>query len=394
MSTEVPISTESIQQEIKTSRFGNLVILSYTSGPKIDNDTITNRLRKFTDSQEDIDEAIKVITNSGINTRRQNFSSETPKEEVLKVSAEIGGALIRSAMESHGWDSIDYFVDTSASLNTTVRALTLENAGIDPETVTTKSYRIACAGAVTAFVDALANPNLKNKRVVICALEPLSQHIAPDQYRTASINVPAIFGDDFSAIALNTSDYDLISAETYVKGDGGTIRFNVDYDLNSSDPSLVPEHYILEEQGKQILFVTNDGIFVTIQPPEGDMPSEMNGYKTFKFFIPHTCNVLERVVKKASEMGVNPTQVIMHQPSQKVNEGIQNKAGKSPVLKNLQIPDFVLGKIGRSNSSSATILVVMQCLIKEKMLDPSKPFVFVSLGIGGVITAAVVRSTN
>src|SRR3990167_5409784 len=280
MSTEVPISTESIQQEIETSRFGNLVILSYTFGPKIDNDTIINRLRKFTDSQEDIDEAIKVITNSGISTRRQNFSSETPKEEVLKVSAEIGGALIRSAMESHGWDSIDYFVDTSASLNTTVRALTLENAGIDPETVTTKSYRIACAGAVTAFVDALANPNLKNKRVVICALEPLSQHIAPDQYRTASINVPAIFGDDFSAIALNTSDYDLISAETYVKGDGGTIRFNVDYDLNSSDPSLVPEHYILEEQGKQILFVTNDGIFVTIQPPEGDMPSEMNGYKT------------------------------------------------------------------------------------------------------------------
>lgn len=390
---EVLSGSESIRQEIEVTRLGNLSILDCPWGPKADNNYILNLVQRFNDSPDALQEAKKLIESTGITNRRRSFNSETPKQEVLEETARIGGVLIRAAMENQGWDSIDYFVDTSASLPTEIGELSLKNAGIDPETVSSKSYRIACSGAVSAFVDCLADSDLKGKRTVICALEPLSQHIAPNQYSLDSLNIPAIFGDGYAAIAFNTADFELVSAKTLIIPDRGGLRFKTNYPLPRSDSSLVPSYYSFENEGESIISISEKGVFIKIEEPKGTMPSEMGGVSTTLFFVPHTRNVLRAVLEDAKEKGLNPTQVVMHQPSRQVTEAIKNSLTKAGIT-NLNLPDFLLGKIGRSNSSSATTIFIWQHLAKEERIDPGEPFMLCAPGIGSDITAAVVQSRN
>jgi 3-oxoacyl-[acyl-carrier-protein] synthase III len=268
----------------------------------------------------------------------------------------------------------------------------MEKAGLDPRTTASRPYRMACAGAIAAFVDSLADPNLEEKRVIVCALEPVSQHVSLDQctMEDSALSLPAIFGDDFAAIAFNTSDFKIISPRTHIVYDGAPIRFHTDYPLPETEEGFVPAHYTFGERGKEISSFTKEGFFLEIQEPENGMRSQMDGWKTFKFFVPETIAVIKDVVERAQAQGINVEQAIMHQPSKKVNEGFQRQAGKTESLKGLRIPNFLLGEIRRSNSSSGTALVIWQYLAREGKLNPKEPFLVCAPGIGSAISAGVI----
>ena len=69
---------------------------------------------------------------------------------------------------------------------------------------------------------------------------------------------------------------------------------------------------------------------------------------------------------------------------------LQRQAEKIDTLKDLKIPDFLLGEIERSNSSSGTSLVIWQHLASVGKLDPNKPFLVCAPGIGSAISAGII----
>ncbi|MEK7581442.1 MAG: hypothetical protein AAB512_04105 [Patescibacteria group bacterium] len=376
--------------------FGPATLASQVSGYKLDNATLTDKiLRNSRATPGSIEEAElpksigKFIDATGMSTRYSSTELTRDPARVLERTAAIGAELVREAMQRQGWDHIDYLFDTSASLSPEVAELMLDQANIDPATVITRPYRVACAGAATAFDDSLLDPEARDKNVVVCALEPLSQHTSDGQLTLKNMGIPTIFGDDYAIIAYNPADFEVVSARTHIVYDGAPIRFHTDYGLPPSD-DVIPAHYIFSESGIDISSVSEKGFFIKIEDPESDLPAEMDGIKTATFFIRATAEVIQKVVECAQAKKVDVRQVVMHQPSLKVNEGIQNRVGKYPNLANLNIPDFLLGEIGRSNSSSATTLVIWEHLARTGKLNPRQPFLICAPGIGAVITAAVI----
>lgn len=332
-----------------------------------------------------------MINATGITARRTSRDITPGHDQLIKRTTQIGAELVKAVMEQQGWDSIDCFFDTSASLPAEMGELVLSQAGINTEKVVTKPYRLACAGAVTAFVDSLADPQMRDKRVIICALEPLSRHLSPEQNTLKRLSLPTIFGDDYAAIAYRTSDFEAVCPRTLIIYDGATIHIRTDYDLPQTDENSIPEHYSFGKGGREIASISQRGFFLKIEEPKGDMPSEMDGMLTHQFFVRHTIDVMDNVVDCARKQGVSVQKVIMHQPSLQVNRGIQNRAAKkAEAMKHLRIPDFLLGKVGRSNSSSATTLVIWQHMAKTGYVSSDEPFLLSAPGIGGAITAAVV----
>ncbi len=339
-----------ITRKLELTRFGSMAIASVVSGQKLGVEDIISLVQQSTspDTPDTAELTKRFIQSTGILVRYSSNLNHAENRQVLEKTTQIGAQLIRALMQEQDWDYIDCLIDTSASLQTDIGKQTLINAGIDPEKVVNSHYRIACAGAVTAFVDSLADPTLKGKRIIICALEPLSRHISQSQYSLENLNIPAIFGDDFAAIAYNTADFELVEAKTHVIPDGGIIRFQTDYDLPPHDPESVPSHYVLADSAQSIISISKEGVFIDIKKPRGNLPSEMEGIAAAKFFIRHTSDVIKQVLTIAKQKGVEPRQAIMHQPSLKVNNGIFNKIRESGL--DIEVPEFLLGDIERSNS--------------------------------------------
>lgn len=382
---------EEVRRNIELTPFGPATLASVACGRQVTNADLIDAFKQQSgDDAEMIQKAEELLEATGITERRASWEITTTPEEIIERTSQIGADIVTSLLQQKGWGNVDLLIDTSASLTPQIGRLVMEKAGLDPQKTASRSYRMACAGAIAGVVDSLADPNLKGKRVIVCALEPVSQHVSLDQCTKESLSLPAIFGDDFAAIAFNTSDFDIISPRTHIVFDGAPIRFHVDYPLPSTRENFVPAHYTFGDQGREISSITPEGYFLQIQTPENGMPSSMDGWKTFKFFVPETIKVIRDVVERAWEQGIIVEQALMHQPSKKVNEGFQRKAKEIESLVNLRIPDFLLGEIRRSNSSSGTSLVIWQHLAKVGRLDPNKPLLVCAPGIGSAISAGVI----
>lgn len=381
-----------ISANTELTKFGEATLASVICGTRVTNDDLLYEFKVRTNADpEQVKKAEELLEATGFTVRRASWEITPTHDEIVQRTTKIGAHLIKSLMKEKGWDSVDAVLDTSASLPENIGNKVIEEAGLNPETTASKPYRLACGGAIAAVVDTLADPQMKDKRVIVLALEPLSQHVKPSQCSSKdTIALPAIFGDDFVAIALNTSDFDVVAPRTHIVYDGAPIKFHADYTLPPTDESSIPQHYTFGKDGREISSITKNGVLLNIEEPENGMPSSMDGFKTFKFFVPETITVIKDVVERAHAQGIKVEQAVMHQPSKKVNEGFQRQAGKIDTLKDLRIPDFLLGEIERSNSSSGTSLVIWQHLAREGKLDPKKPFLVCAPGIGSAISAGVI----
>lgn len=378
---------------VELVKFGSSSFASCAYGERVSDDKIygTIELMSGTNpkSRQDVE---RLMQASGIKMRYSSKEIAKDPAQVLEMAAEIGGRLTRVVMAGQGWDSIDYFVDCSSTLPVDIGRRVLGSAGLEIEGVTVKPYRAACAGAVMAFVDTLADEKLQDKRVVICAMETLSQLIACEHFSSdlENVSVPLIFGDDYAAIAYRPSDFQLVSAQNRIVYDGAPTRFNTDYEIPRGARCDANGYYVFGNGGRENINVSDDGVFLNIHKPTGGLPFEMDGRATAKFFIRETVDVIKQVYEDALRRGVSVKKVIMHQPSLRVTDGISRRIRADATLKDLELPDFILGDIERSNSGSATTLVVWQNLVKRKFIDPGEPFLICAPGIGAAISAAVV----
>lgn len=391
--TETAVDVETVLAKLKIARFGGLAISSSPVGFEVNNDALVQMIMEEqppgSDFQED--KVRRKIERTGMTMRRQLIPFGSTLESVVETSALIGGVHIEALKAEKGWESFDVLINTSASLPTEVGAAALKRAGIDPENIMQRSYRIACAGALSAFVDCLADPQLANKRVVIIAIEPLSRHVTKGHFLDMdTLAIPAIFGDDFAAMAFDTSEFELIAARTAAASDHGAFRLYKDYQLPPNDPDVVPRHYSIEAGDEHIFSVTSDGVFIEIEEPQGNLLSEMDGLATFKHLVGRAPREIKKVFEEAQEQTSEPLQTVGHQPSEAVHVGLGNQLLEQ--LPGLEMQPFFLGEIGRSNASSATTPIVMQHSASNRLIDPDRPLLVYSLGIGATIVAAVVKA--
>lgn len=302
---------------IETTKFGKLTLSTAPFAEPVTNEDLLNNV-----PPEQRAAAWESIKSTGINTRYFGHLDHPTHEVMVTEAASASALLIHNAIQGEKWPAFDHLVMTSAFLPEEVASKTLTRGGYDPQRVTFESNRLACSGAVTAFIDALARPGLKDKRVVIVAAEPLSALFDNHHFTAQHVIIPAIFGDDYAALAFRPADYTLIAAKTVVIPDGGIIRLRTWYDLPEHDEERTLSHYEFAAGGREVTSISRRGTFMRQTEPETDISTSMNGIATAKFFIKHTPPVIAAVLAEAARQNIRPRVAIVHQPSQPVVEGI------------------------------------------------------------------------
>lgn len=388
------------QYEIrKPTKFGEaLTIIGDSFGKPISNEALINIAVGLGLPKSEIENARKAIEATGFTNRYFSYlPSETPNAEIaVGRSVSIGATLLKEAMKSHGWsDGIDVFIDTSALLPSSVNKEILEEAGLNPDRVLSKSYRYACAGAVGAFIDCLSDPALKDARIVIAAIEPLSLVIDRSQFLSPkTITIPAIFGDANTLMAFTPNRFHLDVKQILIKPDAGVIKINTLYNFNRMpvDPASVPDYYRFADGGKSIFRYSKSGAYLNIESPAPGTSISMDGMATGFFFGDATTGVITDLLKEYGDPDLlkklNGKNIIMHPASKPVVDRIAKLLWRGKYLDIPRLP-FLMDAAGYSNGSSATTLNRWRYMIENNMVDANMPFLWIAPGIGSAIAGAI-----
>lgn len=374
-----------------------LSIVGHHFGSPVSNEKLLEMAIGFGADSSQIEPLAKGIAATGFTNR---YFSHFPEADFDLVSAmertiNIGALILKEAMRSKGWDGVDVFIDTSAFLPENINSEILEKTGLNPENIISKSYRYACAGAVGAFIDTVSNNDLKNARVVVAAIEPLSWLVDKSQFlSTPGIAFPSIFGDSYTAMAFTPGNFTLETKQVLVKSDGGVIKLHqmYDFDKNASEPSTTPSHYRFAENSEEIFSYSEKGAFLDIEKPDPQTKVTMDGIGTGMFFGDNTSKV---IVELLHEHG-NPVllkeldgkNMIIHPASKPVVNRIAKLLKRGGYLETPELP-FLMDKMGYSNGSSATTLNRFRYMIENDMIDTRLPVFWIAPGIGSAIAGAI-----
>jgi len=377
-----------------------LTIVSHPFAEPIDNIELLKMAIEHGLPKEKIEDAQRSIVTTGFTNR---YFSHNPNQEVDPKSAaersgSIGAILLKKVMQANNWDSIDVFIDTSAFLPETVNTIVLEKAGLNPDKIFRRSYRYACAGAVSAFIDCLANPNLKDTRIVIAALEPLSQMLEHNHFLSPeSIAIPSIFGDANTLMAFSPKDFQLENKKVVIQPDGGVIKIKTQYDFDKtpSNPKTIPSYYNFLNKGEEILHHDKFGAYLNIPYPSDGSALSMDGKATGFFFGDQTTLVITELLKEYGNLNLlkklGNKNIILHPASKPVVDRIAKLLWRSP-QKYLETPSlaFLMDKARESNSSSATTLNRLRYMIQNDLIDVNLPMFWIAPGIGSAIAGGIV----
>lgn len=376
-------------ERIKITSTEKLTIASSSFAPPYSNFDLSSRV-----PQPQRDLANEILAGTGMTRRFLRYLEKmSSPEQVVDDAVTATCTLVESAMKERGWNYIDHLIVTSAFLPTNISQLVLDR--LDSPDISHQDYRLACAGAVTGFVDSLLNPKLISKRIALVSAEPLSALISKEHLTPENLHVPAIFGDKYTVICYETSDFSVPFdeqgpiAKTVFIPDHGVIKINPWYNLDQIPRQTSPSHYHFAEGARAITSTNEQQVIMALYPPDGQLNATMNGQATAKHFIRHTPPIIREILLRSAKLGIILDQAVYHQPSQPVSQGIERAVGR-----NLEIPappmPFFLNKIQESNSSSATSIVAWQALIEKNLFRESLPFFICAPGIGSAITAAAI----
>jgi hypothetical protein len=396
---ELFLDPPSLSPEIKEVSLGQaLTIVSSPFAPPTDNIQLRQMALRSGLPPEQIPAARQIIAATGFTHRYAYWSPENPPdlEATIDRTTTIGAILLRQVLASRNWKKPDVFIDTSAFLPPSINSQVLAKAGIDPHEVTQRSYRLACAGAAGAFIDCLADHQLTDKRIVIAALEPLSYLIHKQHLNTLSgLPIAAIFGDDYAAIGFTPNHFELMAKQIWVQPDGGVIKIPTAYDFQGAvhNPNSIPNHYVINDGGERIFKYSPRGAFLNISTPPENIPT-MDGLGTARFFG----DITARLILYLLETTHNPhllsqldqKNTVLHPASDSVIHRVARELIKAGAILTRELP-WIMNLIGRSNSSSATILVNWQHMIELGMIDPKLPVVLAAPGVGSVIAGAIMN---
>lgn len=340
--------------------------------------------------------AQSAIANTGFTRRFISFHPDErpdPVEQLDRASTN-GAILLKEILSVHGWDKPDIFIDTSAFLPTSLNQHILEKAGFNPDQIYSRSYRFACAGAVTAFIDCLSDPSLRDARIVIAAIEPLSQLIDRVPYTSPkSLTIPAIFGDGNALLAFSPKDFHLDTAMVLVQPDGGVIKLKTQYNYPTTplDTTSIPAHYHFAGGGESILHHSAVGAYLDIAEPLTGSTISMDGIRTGLFFGDHTSQL---IIELLNHFG-NPqllkhigNNIILHPASEPVVNRIAKLLERNGYLDSPRLP-FLMDQAREPNSSSATTLNRWRYMLQHEMVDPTLPILWIAPGAGSVIAGAI-----
>lgn len=390
------------QNEIKEpTKYGEaLTIVGEPFGKPVNNEDLLKLALDLGLPEEEAENAKKAIATTGFTNRYFSHNPAEPlnTEFAVKRTVEVGAKLLREVISSHGWnDGIDVFIDTSAFLPNSINKEILETAGLKPDRVVSKSYRYACAGAIGAFIDCLADPTLKDARIVIAALEPLSQILDRKQFLSSkTITIPSIFGDANTLMAFTPSRFDLNVKQILIKPDHGVIKVNTLYDFDKmpQDKTSVPSHYKFGPEGKSIFRYSESGAYLKIESPPPGTSITMDGMTTGFFFGDNTTEVISELIKENGDLNLlkrlDGKNVIMHPASKPVVDRIAKllRRHENHYLDSPELP-FLMDKAGHSNGSSATTLNRWRYMIENNIMDAGLPMLWIAPGIGSAIAGAI-----
>lgn len=388
MNKEQLFSPDNLER-IKITSTEKLTIASNSFAPPYNNQDLTSR---FPEIQRKL--ANEIIDGTGMTRRFLRYldNMEDPKQVVEDAVVAIC-TLVDSAMKARDWNYLDHLIVTSAFLPTNISQLALDR--LDLSNISHQDYRLACAGAITGFTDSLLDPRLVDNRIVLVSAEPLSALIDTRHFTPENLHVPAIFGDKYTVLCYETSDFSIPFddqgpiAKTVFIPDHGVIKINPWYNLDQVSRQKSPSHYQYLEGAKAVTSTNDHQVVMALYPPDSQINATMNGQATAKHFIRHTPPIIREILLRSAKLGIVLDQAVYHQPSQPVSQGIQRA-----VSRNFEVPvpsmPFFLGEIGESNSSSATSIVAWQALIEKNLFNDNKPFFVCAPGIGSAITAATV----
>lgn len=376
-----------------------LTIVGHPFAEPISNDQLLQLALKMGLPDSQASDAQKAIATTGFTNR---FFSHIPDSEpdinkAVDRTIKVGGILLKKTLEANGWqDGIDVFIDTSAFLPSHINKQILESAGLKSNQVISRSYRYACAGAVGAFIDCLSDPSLKDARIVIAALEPLS--LLNDRSTFLSpkgITIPSIFGDANTLMAFTPNRFNLQNRRIHIQSDNGVIRLKTLYNFEEERMSAgsVPGYYTFGQGGAEIFRYSSSGAYLKVLPSETDTIS-MDGMATGFFFGDQTTAVITGLLKEngnkdlLKELGGK--NVIMHPASKPVVDRIAKLLyrGEYRYLDTPSLP-FLMDLARESNGSSATTINRWRYMIKNNMIDTRKPMLWIAPGIGSAIAGAI-----
>lgn len=385
--------------DTKTTWMDNaLVIVSNPFAKSTKNDELMAMARKAGLPEKETTEAKRLIATTGFEDHHWHHlpnRPHNPPEEIIARETTIGTLLLRQVMEAFGWDKIDSFIDTSAFLPSSINRQILEKSGIDPKTVTSRSYRLACAGLVTAFIDALADPRLKGKRLVIGTLEPLSELIGHD-HLVNNIAIPATFEDGHSFVGIDTSRFELMARRVSAQSDRGVIQIPTMYDYQNQEHNKdrIPPYYEINKSDGDLLRVSDQGVFLNIKEPRDGSTVYMNGARTGVFFGKETARVIDELLTSSGNRDLlrqlGRVNTFIHPASQRVGDEIAARLNERGLIDNKTLP-FYLAKAERANSSSNTVVEHLRYMLENDLVDLNLPQLWVAPGIGSAIAAAIIN---
>lgn len=387
------------QDEIgESTRLGEaLTIVGEPFGKSINNQALLNMALELGLDPSEAEDAKNKIAATGFTNR---FASHSPREEpdmesAVQRTVGIGADLLRTIMKSHGWaDGIDVFIDTSAFLPTSINKEILYEAGLNPDKILSRSYRYACAGAVGAFIDCVSDPTLKNARIVIAALEPLSLLIDRSHFLSpTTLSIPSIFGDANTLIAFTPNHFSLNVKQILIKPDHGLIKLNALYNFDNMPSNPHPKHYRFADDGESIFRYSDGGAYLNIESPGVGASLTMDGMGTAKFFGDETTAVIADLLKENGNPNLlnelNGKNVILHPASKPVVNRIAKLLWREyHYLATPSLP-FLMDSAGHSNGSSATTLNRWRYMIEKDMIDTRLPMLWIAPGIGSAIAGAI-----
>ena len=375
---------------------GIITIASHPFAPPTSNEQLVHQAISLGLPIADAPAAQKLIDATGFTTR---YWSNSPEDEqnipaALERTAKIGAKLLRTVMAQQGWDDLDVFVDTSAILPTAINHMVLEAAGLNADRISTRSLRYACAGFLSALIDLEAAKCFQKARVVIGAMEPLSLLVERSQFTSLdTIAIPAIFGDDYAFAAVDFDRFRIHHKKIRVQPDGNTIKLKTLYrpDQAAETNSPIPDYYEFLNGGREIFTYGPNGAFVHIDDPVCGQNASIDGPNTGLFFGDETADVGQVLLTEMGDLNfirnLHGYNFVRHPASKPVDQRIIKRMFLGKLLDTRE-PDFIMGQIKRSNSSSASIAINLQNRIRLGLIRPQAQFFFAAPGIGSAIAVA------
>lgn len=300
-------------------------------------------------------------------------------EEIFSEEMTVVKRLVKSILELNRWkpEQVDalFFAGTPL-IKPDYGYVIAQNTGLahlNPKT-DIFNYYLTCNAGGRALREALTNPNLEGKNVVVIATEGLTKQTKGFNVEKADPLSLQFFSDGAAAIGVVPK----ISL-THLLGESKAVE-----DVKGALAAVEPWRELIDPEGELIQKVGNITLIRLPQPPE-DKQIWMKGGGTTKLFLRNVSPSIQRVYEQHREQYPEKDirMIVAHHPSLGVNNLMKRRLEKKGI--NIQMPWVV--KDG--NSSGATTLIAFVRLMER--FSPGDHILIASFGAGISIDTFVIE---